>query len=102
MAQLHAQRRRPAEGDIGLQGDVALGMGRLISVRDYERFGGEQLFEVRDRLRDVDILRCRRGGQDHQRQWANTPLSRRIGCIFFPLFQRVTARRRSGTRPSSW
>ena len=57
LAQLHAQWRRPAEGDFGPQGDVALGIGPAdLCLRDHQRFGGEQLLEVRDRLLDVCVL----------------------------------------------
>ena len=50
LAQLRAKWRCTAEGDFGAQCDVALGFGpTYLCLRDHERFGGEQLFEVRDR-----------------------------------------------------
>jgi hypothetical protein len=68
LAQLHAQWRCLAEGDYGPQGDVTLGLWPAdLCLRDHQRFGGEQLLEVRDRLRDVRVL-CRRCGDQRQQR----------------------------------
>jgi hypothetical protein len=67
LAQLHAQWRRPAEGDFGPQGDVALGLGPAdLRLGDHQRLGCEQLLEVSHRLPDVGVLCCRCAGQCQQ------------------------------------